>query len=64
MLKKYVGKYKIENAPVYLIIENAGNQLYLINPSNERFRIDYFDNINFFLTTENEDITFENKMVK
>lgn len=57
--EKYVGKYKIENAPVYLIIENAGNQLYLINPSNERFRIDYFDNINFFLTTENEDITFE-----
>lgn len=58
-IKKYVGKYKIENAPVYLIIEKVGNQLYLINPSNERFRIDYRDNNNFFLTTENEDITFE-----
>lgn len=58
-IKKYVGKYKIENAPVYLIFEKVGNQLYLINPSNERFRIDYRDNNNFFLTTENEDITFE-----
>lgn len=57
--KKYVGKYKIENAPVYLIIEKNGNLLYLINPSNERFRIDYRDNNNFFLVTENEDITFE-----
>jgi len=58
-LKNYVGKYKIMNAPVHLTIEIIGNHLFLINPAKERFRIEYLSPNKFFITTENEDIEFE-----
>ncbi|WP_271785031.1 serine hydrolase domain-containing protein [Aquimarina algiphila] len=61
-LGNYIGKYKIEGAPVYLTIDKIGNQLFLINPAKERFRIESLNSNRFFITTENEDIEFkENK---
>jgi len=58
-LERFVGKYKIVNAPVNLVIEKIGNRLFLMNPVGERFRIEYLSTNRFFLTTENEDIEFE-----
>lgn len=58
-LENFVGKYKIVNTPVHLVIEKIGNQLFLINPVRERFRIEYLSTNKFFITTENEDIEFE-----
>ncbi len=58
-LEKYIGKYKIVGAPVYLTIDKIGNQLFLINPAKERFRIEYLHSNKFFITTENEDLTFK-----
>ncbi|MCB0744885.1 MAG: serine hydrolase, partial [Ignavibacteriae bacterium] len=57
-LDKYVGKYNIEGAPVHLTIDRVGNQLFLINPSQQRFSLAYLDSDRFFITTENEDIDF------
>ncbi len=58
-LEKYIGKYKIAGAPVHLKIDKIGNQLFLINPAKERFRIEYLNSNKFFITTENEDIEFK-----
>jgi len=58
-LENYVGKYKIVNTPVHLTIDKIGKQLFLINPAKERFRIEYLNPKKFFITTENEDIEFE-----
>lgn len=59
ILGNYVGKYKISGAPVYLKIEQIGKQLFLVNPTKERFRLEYFTSNKFFITTENEDIEFK-----
>ncbi len=58
-LNEYVGNYKIENTDIFLTVEKIGAQLFLINPAGERFRIESFNRYEFFLTTENENITFE-----
>ena len=58
-LSEYVGNYKIGGTTFYFTIENNGGQLVLINPIGERFRVESLSKEEFFLTTENENITFE-----
>ncbi|QKX06801.1 beta-lactamase family protein [Aquimarina sp. TRL1] len=57
-LQNYIGNYKIKGTSVSLTIDTIGNQLFLLNPSKERFRIDYLKSNYFFITTENEEIEF------
>lgn len=57
-MDSYVGKYRIEGTSAFLSIEKIGKKIFLVNPANERFRLEHLKDHEFFLTTEDENIKF------